>query len=152
MEIPVSNKAMEDTTMIKLIIGKKGSGKTKLLIDKVNAAVQSTTGAVVCIEKGMKLTLELDHKVRLIDADEYAIKGYDAFYGFVSGVLAGNYDIKEIFVDGILKIGEKDGEKDYEGLGALLEKLYKQVPADITLFFTVSADQADLPDSVLKFS
>ena len=138
--------------MIKLIIGKKGSGKTKLLIDKVNAAVQSTTGAVVCIEKGMKLTLELDHKVRLIDADEYAIKGYDAFYGFVSGVLAGNYDIKEIFVDGILKIGEKDGEKDYEGLGALLEKLYKQVPADITLFFTVSADQADLPDSVLKFS
>lgn len=138
--------------MIKLIIGNKGSGKTKLLIEKVNAAVQNTTGAVVCIEKGMKLTFEIDHKVRLIDADEYAIKGYDAFYGFVSGVLAGNYDIKEIFVDGILKIGEKDGTKDYEGLGVLLEKLYKQVPADVTLFFTVSADQADLPDSVLKFS
>lgn len=138
--------------MIKLIIGKKGSGKTKLLIDKVNAAVQNTTGAVVCIEKGMQLTFEIDHKCRLIDADEYAIKGYDAFYGFVSGVLAGNYDIKEIFVDGILKIGEKDGAKDYEGFGALLEKLYKQVPADITIFFTVSADQNDLPDSVLKFS
>ena len=93
--------------MIKLIIGKKGSGKTKLLIDKVNTAVQNTNG---------------------------------------------NYDIKEIFIDGILKIGEKAGAKDYEGLGALLEKLYKQIPSDVTLVFTVSADQTDLPDSVLKFS
>lgn len=58
---PVSNKTMEDTTMIKLIIGKKGSGKTKLLIDKVNTAVQNTNGYVVCIEKGMKLTFEIDH-------------------------------------------------------------------------------------------
>ncbi len=138
--------------MIKLIIGKKGSGKTKLLIDKVNAAATASNGNVVCIEKGMKLTLELDHKVRLIDADEYGIKGYDAFYGFVNGVLAGNYDIKEIYVDGILKIGDKDGVKDYAGLGELLQKLYKQISADVTIFFTVSADQADLPDSVLKFS
>lgn len=134
--------------MIKLIIGNKGSGKTKVLINKVNSAVQSTSGHVVCIEKGMKLTFELDHKVRLIDADEYSIQGYDAFYGFVTGVLAGNYDVKEIFVDGILKIGNKD----LDGLGVLLEKLYKQIPADVTLFFTISADQKELPDSVLKFS
>lgn len=138
--------------MIKLIIGNKGSGKTKLLIDKVNSTVKSTNGDVVCIEKGMKLTLELDHKVRLIDAEEYAINGYDAFYGFVQGVLAGNYDIKEIFVDGILKIGAKDGEKDFDGLGELLAKLYKQIPADVTVLFTVSASEEDLPDSVLKFS
>lgn len=138
--------------MIKLIIGNKGSGKTKLLIEKVNAAAQSSNGDVVCIEKGMKLTLEIAHKARLIDADEYAIIGYEAFYGFVQGVLACNYDIKEIFVDGILKIGAVDGKKDYTGLGELLEKLYKKVPADVTLVFTVSADQADLPDSVLKFS
>lgn len=134
--------------MIKLIIGKKGSGKTKVLIDKVNSAVQSTSGDVVCIEQGMKLTFELDHKVRLIDAEEYNIQGYDAFYGFVTGVLAGNYDIKEIFVDGILKIGNAD----IAGLGNLLEKLYKQVPSDVTVFFTVSAEQTELPDSVLKFS
>ena len=138
--------------MIKLIIGKKGSGKTKLLIDKVNNAAQSSQGNIVCIEQGMKLTLELDHKIRLIDAEEYNIKGYDAFYGFVEGVLAGNYDIKEIYVDGILRIGSVDGTKDYDGLGALLEKLYKQIPPDITIVFTVSADEADLPDSVLKFS
>lgn len=134
--------------MIKLIIGKKGSGKTKVLIDKVNKAVNSTNGDVVCIEQGMKLTFEIDHRVRLIDAEEYKIKGYDAFYGFVAGVLACNYDIKEIFVDGILKIGDKD----VEGLGRLLEKLHTQVPADVTIFFTVSAEQAELPDSVLKFS
>lgn len=138
--------------MIKLIIGSKGSGKTKQLIDKVNGAVKSTNGIVVCIEQGMQLTLEIDHKVRLIDAEEYAIKGYEAFYGFVQGVLACNYDIKEIFVDGILKIGAVDGKKDYKGLGELLERLYKQIPNDVTIMFTISANQADLPDNVLKFS
>lgn len=138
--------------MIKLIIGSKGSGKTKLLIDKVNAAVKSTTGDVVCIEQGMKLALELDHKVRLIDAEEYSIIGYDSFYGFVQGILACNYDIKEIFVDGILKIGAVDGKKDYAGLGDLLARLYKQIPSDVTVMLTISADQADLPDSVLKYS
>lgn len=138
--------------MIKLIIGSKGSGKTKLLIDKVNAAVKSTTGDVVCIEQGMKLTLELDHRIRLIDAEEYSIVGYDSFYGFVQGVLACNYDIKEIFVDGILKIGAVDGKKDYAGLGDLLARLYKQIPSDVTVFFTISANQVDLPDTVLKFS
>lgn len=138
--------------MIKLIIGNKGSGKTKLLIDKVNEAVNSTNGDVVCIEQGMKLTLELNHKARLIDAEEYDIVGYDTFYGFVQGVLACNYDIKEIFVDGILRIGNRDGKKDYDGLGVLLDKLYRKIPADVMIMFTVSADQSDLPESVLKFS
>ncbi len=138
--------------MIKLIIGRKGSGKTKLLIEKVNAAAKSTEGVVVCIEKGMKLTFELSHKVRLIDADEYKIEGYDAFYGFVNGVLAGNYDIKEIYIDGILKIGQKDGTKDYAGLGQLLDKLYGHIPPEVMLVFTVSADESDLPDNVLKYS
>lgn len=138
--------------MIKLIIGSKGSGKTKLLIDKVNDSAKSTNGNVVCIEQGMKLTLEIDHKVRLIDAEEYAIVGYEAFFGFAQGILACNYDIKEIYVDGILKIGAVDGKKDYAGLGELLEKLYKKVPSDVTILFTISADQKDLPDSVLKFS
>ncbi len=137
--------------MIKLIIGGKGSGKTKLLIDKINNAVKSTTGNIVCIEQGMKLAFEIDRKVRLIDAVEYSINGYDAFYGFVQGFLACNYDIKEIFVDGVLKIGGADC-KDYDGLGELLAKLYKQIPSDVTIMFTVSAEQAELPDSVLKFS
>lgn len=134
--------------MIKLIIGNKGSGKTKVLIEKVNNASKTSKGDVVCIEQGMKLTFELDHKVRLIDAEEYNIKGYDSFYGFVTGILACNYDIKEIFIDGILKIGNKD----LDGLGVLLERLYKQIPSDVSLIFTVSADQVDLPDTILKYS
>jgi hypothetical protein len=138
--------------MISLIIGSKGSGKTKLMIDKVNAAVATSNGDIVCIEKGMKLTFELDHKVRLIDVDEYGIQGFEMFYGFISGVLAGNYDIKEIYVDGILKIGAKDGAKDYDGFGELLQKLNKLVPTDINLVFTVSADRENLPETVLQFA
>lgn len=135
--------------MIKLIIGKKGTGKTKILIDKVNGATKSTTGNVVCIEQGAKLTLELSHSVRLIDAKEYGINTYDAFYGFLNGMLAGNYDIKEIFIDGILSTSKT---QDVDGFGELLERLYKQIQSDVTLTFTVSANQTELPDSVLKFS
>ncbi|MEG0570258.1 MAG: hypothetical protein RR497_01290 [Oscillospiraceae bacterium] len=136
--------------MIKLIIGSKGQGKTKQLIEMVNNSVKSTNGNVVCVEQGMKLTLELDHDVRLIDAEEYKIKGYDSFYGFIAGILAGNYDIKEIYVDGILKIGAKGDTKDIDGLGDLLEKI-NELTKDITIVFTVSSDEASLPDSVKKF-
>ena len=138
--------------MIQLIVGHKGSGKTKAIVEMANKAVKESKGYVVVIEKDVRLTYEISSAARLVYSDEYAIAGYDAVYGFITGLLAGNYDIKEIFIDGILKIGEKAGAKDYEGLGALLEKLYKQIPSDVTLVFTVSADQTDLPDSVLKFS
>ena len=94
--------------MINLIPGKKGTGKTKVLVDAIESSVKNATGDVVCIERGMKLTYDLPHKVRLVDAEEYGINSYDAFYGFVAGVLAGNYDIQEIFVDGILRIGGRD--------------------------------------------
>ena len=92
--------------MIKLIVGSKGSGKTKTLISMCNEAVKNTDGCVVCIEKAMSLQFSIVPQVRLIHADAYNISGYDEFYGFISGVLAGNYDIKDIFVDGILRIGQ----------------------------------------------
>ena len=90
--------------MIKLIVGTKGSGKTKAMVDMINNATQTTTGNVVVIEKCMNLTYHIDYKARLIDMDEYKISGYDMLYGFISGVLAGNYDITELYVDGILKV------------------------------------------------
>lgn len=138
--------------MIKLIIGSKGSGKTKILIDKVNAAVETTKGHVVCIEKGNNLSRQLDRQVRLINADEYSITDFETFYGFIQGILAGNYDNREVFIDSILRFGMKDGKKDYEGLGDLLERLYSTIPNGVTLFFTVSAEQSELPESVLKYS
>ncbi len=132
--------------MISLITGKKGTGKTKILIDRITEAIGSATGSVVCIERGMKLTYDIPHKVRLVDAEEYGISSFDAFYGFVTGMLAGNYDIQAVFVDGILKMGGRD----YDALGAMLEKL-AIVAKDVKIVFTVSEDSDKLPDKVKAF-
>ena len=133
--------------MIKLITGKKGTGKTKVLIDMINDAAKNTSGNIVCIEKGAKLTYDIDHSVRLTDTEHYGIDGYNAFYGFVAGMFAGNFDISEVFVDSILKIGGRD----YAELGVLLQKLEKISGDDIKIIFTVSADESELPDSVKAY-
>ena len=133
--------------MIQVITGKKGSGKTKILLEMIDTAVAQSIGDIICIEKCMKLTYSVNHKVRLVDAERYNIASYDMFYGFVAGVLAGNYDIKEVFVDGILKIGGRD----YEALGKTLEKLDILTGNEVTLVFTVSEDSELLPESVLKY-
>lgn len=133
--------------MIKLITGKKGTGKTKILIDMINDAVKATNGDLICIEKGAKLTYDISYKVRLVDAERFNVSGYDAFYGFVAGMLAGNYDIKEIFVDSILKIGGAD----FDEFGIMLDKLDKLTGDDTKIVFTVSADNEEFPASVTKF-
>ena len=133
--------------MIKLIVGTKGSGKTKAMVDMINNATQTTTGNVVVIEKCMNLTYHIDYKARLIDMDEYKISGYDMLYGFISGVLAGNYDITELYVDGILKVGGRD----YEALGKSLAAVDALAGENVKVIVTVSADEAELPDSVKKY-
>ncbi|SEH37219.1 hypothetical protein SAMN02910265_00092 [Ruminococcus flavefaciens] len=133
--------------MIKLITGKKGTGKTKILIDKINDAVKSTNGNLVCIEKGDNIRRSISFRVRWCDTESFAIEGADAFYGFVAGMLAGNYDIKDVFVDGILKIVGRD----YDVLGSLFEKLDKLTGEEATIVFTVSADASELPESVKQF-
>ena len=90
--------------MITLLIGKKGSGKTKKLIELANAAVESSKGNVVVIEKGLKLTYDISHEARLVDSDAYGIQGKDALVGFISGICAANYDVTDIFIDSTLKI------------------------------------------------
>ncbi len=133
--------------MMKLIVGSKGSGKTKLLIDMVNQAAKTTTGNVVCIEKAMNLNFEIVPSVRLIHADEYCIKGADSFYGFITGVLAGNYDIKEIFVDGILRIIDRD----MDAFVKLVAKVEEIVKDEVTVVFTVSADADSIPEELKKY-
>ena len=133
--------------MVKIITGKKGSGKTKVLIDMINEAAKSTSGNIVCIEKGLKLTYDIDHSVRLTDMEDYNLEGIDMFYGFVNGMIAGNFDIKEIYVDGILKVVGRD----YAELGILFDKLDKITGDDIKCIITVSADADELPDSVMKY-
>lgn len=132
--------------MIKLITGKRGSGKTKVLINLIKDAAENTRGNVVCIEKAMQLTYDIPYSVRLVDVDSYGIDSYDKLYGFVSGMIAGNYDISEVFVDGILKIGGRE----YEKLGAFLDAVDK-ITSEIEIVFTVSEDDENLPESVLKY-
>ena len=145
-EIQSLGTEQEINVMINLIPGKKGTGKTKILVDAIKEAAATATGNVVCIERGMKLTYDIPHKVRLVDAEEYGISSFDAFYGFVAGMLAGNYDIQQVYVDGILKIGGRD----YEALGVMIEKL-AMLAKDIKIVLTVSADVDELPAKVRAF-
>ena len=96
--------------MIRVIMGKKGTGKTKQMIDMINEAVQSEHGNVVCIEKGSKLTFDIHYQIRLVDSSEYDVANFTALKGFISGLHAGNYDITHIFIDSLTKIVPTEAE------------------------------------------
>ncbi len=131
--------------MIKLIIGNKGSGKTKKLIDLVNTAAKNSPGSVVCIEKGDALTFSVAREVRLIDVESYGISGYDEYYAMLCGIAASNHDITHIFGDATKKIGG-----GLEGLDKFLARV--DANKDIEYIFTVSCDEADLPEAVTKLA
>ena len=89
--------------MIQIIMGLKGSGKTKKLIDAINAAVASAQGDVVCIEYGKQLTYDVNHRVRLVNSKEYGINNIDKLKGLLSGLHAGNFDITNVYIDNLYK-------------------------------------------------
>ncbi len=97
--------------MLKLIVGVKGTGKTKTLINMANSALDTVKGCVVVIEKGTKLTHEIKNKARLANTEEYAINDAHMLYGFVAGTYASNFDVSNIFIDSALKICENDMEE-----------------------------------------
>lgn len=134
--------------MISVILGHKGSGKTKRLISCVNEAVENSKGNVVCVEKETKLTYDVNYRARLIGTDDYAIKGYSAFYGFLAGVCAGNHDITDVLVDATLRIGGRN----YDELASFLEEIYELASVNEKNFvFTISADKEELPASIFNF-
>ena len=133
--------------MITLIIGKKGSGKTKKLIEGANQAVKTSDGNVIVIEKGLKLTYDISHQARLVDSDAYEIKGWEALYGFVSGICAGNYDVTDIFIDSTLKIIGSDPAV-LEKYMQKMESLSKQAGVKITQL--VSLTEEEIPEEVRK--
>ena len=126
--------------MITLIVGKKGSGKTKKLIERANEAVKTSDGNVIVIEKGLKLTYDISHQARLVDSDAYGIKGSDALYGFVSGICAGNYDVTDIFIDSTLKIIGSDPETLQE-YAEKMNVLSQQAGIKITQLVSLTADE-----------
>lgn len=131
--------------MITLIVGKKGSGKTKKLIERANEAIANSNGNVVVIEKGLKLTYDISHQARLIDTDAYDIQGADALCGFISGICAGNYDVTDIIVDSTLKIIGFD----LKVLSSFTEKMNAlSALADTKITLLVSVDSDELPEGI----
>ncbi len=134
--------------MLKLMIGVKGTGKTKALIEKVNAASATSHGDVVCIEKGTKLRFDISSKVRLVDTEEYLVSDAQALYGLIAGILASNYDVTDIFVDNTLKI--------CNGNIPALEIMLNEVAAlldkhDANLFMTASIPVEEASDTIQRY-
>ncbi len=134
--------------MIKLIIGNKGAGKTKRLIELVNNCVENSDGNVVCVENSPKLTYDVSSRARLLETDTYSIRGHKAFYGFLAGICAGNYDVTDILVDATFKIVGRD----YEELPQFFEMLSNlSESSDVNFVFTISCDKEDLPVDIFDY-
>ena len=135
--------------MIRVIMGKKGSGKTKQMITMINDAVQTEHGNVVCIERGNKLTFDIHYQIRLVESSQYDIDSYTVLKGFISGLYAGNYDITHIFIDSLTKIvgGEcnLDTEKFLDWLNNFGEK------HSIKFTITISDDETLASEGIKKY-
>ena len=134
--------------MIKLIMGLKGSGKTKKLIDSINAALDQASGDVVCIEYGKKLTYDVNYRVRLVDSEEYAISNSDMLKGFLSGLHAGNFDITHVYIDNLYKTIGTD-RANGEAFVAWCAKFAETNNMNITI--TVSDDPAFASEDIKKY-
>lgn len=135
--------------MVSIIMGLKGSGKTKKLVDLVRAAVNEETGDVVCIEKERKLTYDIPYQARLIDAGEYDIGSYEFLKGLICGVHAGNYDITHFFIDNFFKLVNDKSMETLSNFLTWLDKFAAEEKIDFVI--SVSADPAEAPESVTKY-
>ena len=127
--------------MVKLIIGVKGTGKTKTLISMVNEAAEKSAGAVVCIEKGVGLRFDVKPTVRLINTNEYLVFDAEALYGFVAGILASNHDVTDLFIDGALKIANND-VAGLEAFVKAVDELTAKLEVNVVLTSSIPAEEA----------
>ena len=136
--------------MVRVIMGVKGTGKTKQMIELINTAVQNEHGNVVCIERGPKLNYDINYKIRLVEASQYDMKSYDVLRGFVSGLSAGIYAITHVIIDSLTKIVPSDAtdlavEEFLDWLNSFGEK------NGIKFTVTISADTSLASDGVKKY-
>ena len=131
--------------MVQLIVGKKGKGKTKCLLDKVNTEVKNVLGSIAFLDKSTKHMYELNNKIRLIVVSEFMIENSDEFIGFVSGIMSQDHDLQQMYFDSFLKISCLEG-KDISGTIDKLEKLGEKFNIDFVL--SLSMDESELPESV----
>lgn len=131
--------------MVQLIVGKKGKGKTKQLLDKVNSEVKDIAGSIAYLDKSTKHMYELNNKVRLIDVSRYMIENADEFLGFVCGIISQDHDLEQMYFDSFLKIAVLEG-KD---ISAVIEKLDKMSDFfQVDFILSVSMDESELPEAV----
>ena len=135
--------------MVRVIMGKKGSGKTKQMIDLINAAVGTEHGNVVCIERNRALTYNIDYNIRLVEASDYDIQSFEFLRGMISGLYAGNYDITHIFIDSLCRVvpcdGDPEVEKFLDWLDAFSEK------NNIKFTVTISADEDTATEGMKQY-
>ena len=149
MTIPaIRGTAKEDIPMIHVIMGLKGSGKTKKMIDSIHAAVANASGDVVCIEYGKKLTYDVNYRVRLVDSKEYGISNIDMLKGFLSGLHAGNFDITHVYIDNLYKTIGND-RANGEAFIVWRAQFAKVNNMEITV--TISDDPALASDEVKQY-
>ena len=131
--------------MVKLIVGVKGTGKTKTLINMVNEAIDRSSGSVVCVERGTKLRYDVKYQARLIDTSAYEIGNADQLYGFICGIYSNNYDVSDIFIDSALKICNND----MDAFVAFVQKI-RQIAANnnINVTMTASGEESQMPDGL----
>lgn len=133
--------------MVQLIVGNKGKGKTKHLLDKVNSEVKCITGNIVYLDKSTKHMYELNNKVRLIDVSQFMIENYSEFIGFVSGIISQDHDLQQMYFDSFLKISCLE-DIDITNVISKLEKISDSTGVDFIL--SVSRDESELPEAVKK--
>lgn len=133
--------------MVQLIVGKKGKGKTKQLLDKVNSEIKAITGNIVYLDKSTKHMYELNNKIRLIDVSQFMIENSSEFIGFISGIISQDHDLQQMYFDSFLKISCLEGA-DITATIEKLEKISEKENVDFVL--SVSLDEEELPESVKK--
>ena len=133
--------------MVQLIVGKKGKGKTKQLLDKVNSAVKEVSGNIVYLDKSTKHMHELNNKVRLINVKDYPLKNCDEFIGFICGIISQDHDLEQMYLDSFLVNAHLDGT-DVAPAIAKLQKISDTFKVDFVL--SISLDEAEIPDDLKK--
>lgn len=133
--------------MVQLIVGEKGKGKTKILLDKANAEVRNANGSVVYLDKSAKHMYELNNKIRLIDVMEYGIENSDEFVGFIRGIVSQDHDLEQMYLDGFLKISRlENSPENISKVMASLEKIAERY--NVSFIISLSKDEKDLPEDV----
>ena len=134
--------------MVQLIVGKKGKGKTKYILDKVKTAVRSASGDIVYLDKSAKHMLELNNKIRLIDASGYGLKNSDEFIGFILGIISQDHDLEEMYLDSFLKVAKLE-DADITATIKELNSISKAF--NVNFILSVSLDKEELPAELAEY-